>query len=406
MLQGGAGAFENMLPLVGPGKAMYREDGRLLDQLPRGFYSTAFYTEEMIEYIEAGRSSGKPFFAYLAYTAPHWPLQAPEDSIARYRHVYDQGYDALRARRLQRLQALGMLAADVAPFPRLPGEPAWEQLTAAQQRIEARKMEIYAAMIDDLDRYLGQLVEYLRASDQYDNTIIVVVSDNGPEAHHLERGWDELRDWVGACCDNSLANMGEADSYLWYGPNWGLAGNTPMRMFKGFTSQGGVRVPAFFHYPEVVLSGTRSDALISAMDVMPTLLELAGIAHPSNGQSGAAFRGRKVEPMQGQSMVPLLQGRAGAVHGPDYYIGWELFGKRGLRRGDWKIIYEPYHEVLEPRPTGIETDRWQLYNLAEDPAELNDLAAAFPAVLTEMVDLWERYRSDNGIILPDWASGY
>ena len=401
LLQGGAGAFDNMLALLGPGKARYREDGRELKELPRGFYSTAFYTERMIEYIEGGRDSGAPFFAYLAYTAPHWPLQAPEESIARYRGVYDNGYDQLRADRLARLQSLGLVPENAVPFPRLPGEPAWSELSEAQQQREARKMEIYAAMVDDLDRYLGQLIDYLKASGQYDNTVIFFVSDNGPEAHHLEQGWDELAEWVQACCDNSLENMGKPDSYIWYGPNWGQAGNTPARMYKGFTSQGGVRVPAFFHYPRAMQSGVSSDALVSVKDVMPTLLELAGITHP-----GSRYRDRKIEPMQGSSMNALLRGETARVHAPDYSIGWELFGKRGLRRGDWKIVYEPYHEVLEPRPAGIETDQWQLYNLAQDPAELRDLAAQEPDLLQELIELWSRYERENGVILPDSASGY
>ena len=230
---------------------------------------------------------------------------------------------------------------------------------------------------------------------------MVVLSDNGPEAHHLERGWDQLRDWVAACCDNSYGNMGAADSYLWYGPNWGLAGNTPARMFKGFTSQGGVRVPALFHYPAKLARGVRSNAIVSVMDVMPTLLDLAGVAAP-----GPEFRGRSVAAMQGLSLVPLLTGKTDSVRGPADAIGWELFGKRGLRQGPWKILYEPYHEILEPRPPGIETNRWQLYNLDDDPAEMNDLSAAEPERLDRMIGLGEAYRQRNGVVLPDWSSGY
>jgi arylsulfatase len=401
LLDGGAGAFDNMLPIVGPGKANYRENGVKLDELPEGFYSTPFYTDRMIEYLEEGRGNGKPFFAYLAYAAPHWPLQAPEASIARYAGVYDDGYDVLRERRLARLQELGMAPDGVEAFARLPEEPAWADLDEDTEKIEARKMEIYAAMVDDVDRYLGELIKYLKASRQYDNTIVVVLSDNGPEAHHLDHGWAALQEWVDSCCDNSLENLGKADSYTWYGPNWGIAGNTPRRMFKGFTSQGGVQVPALIHYPAMVRSGQRSDALLHVTDVMPTLLELAGVNEP-----GDQFRDREVVPMQGRSMVPLLRGETSAVHPPDHYIGWELFGKRALRQGDWKIVYEPYHELWEPRPAGIETDRWQLYNLAQDPTERYDLAQLHPDRLRDMVSLWARYAYENGVILPDWVSGY
>ena len=401
MLDGGAGAFANMLPVVGPGIANYREDGHRVEKLPPDFYSTAFYTDRMREYIEGGRSSGKPFLAYLAYTSPHWPLQAPQASIEQYRGIYDEGYDVLRDRRLGKLQSLGLAPRSVTPFPRLPGEPAWSELDAGQRRIEARKMEIYAAMISDIDHHLGRLISYLKDIGEYDNTIIFLASDNGPEAHHLEQGWDALSRWVAACCDNSYENMGKADSYLWYGPNWGQAGNAPARMFKGFTSQGGVQVPAIFHHPGTVRGGATTDALLSVKDVMPTLLELAGLRHP-----GDRFRGREVVPMQGKSMLPLLKGQVTEIHGEDYYIGWELFGKRAIRKGDWKIIYEAYHEVLEPRPKGIRTNTWQLYNLAEDPAEINDVSAQHPRVLREMIGLWEEYARENGVILPNQTSGY
>ena len=401
LLQGGAGAFANMLPIIGPEKAMYRENGELLNELPDDFYSTRFYTDRMIEYIDSGAESGKPFFAYLAYAAPHWPLQAPAESIARYKGRYDGGYDRLHAERLERLRTLGLVDDDAKPFQRLPGEPAWDELSADEQRIEARKMEVFAAMVDDVDRYLTRLIDHLKSKGLYDDTVIVFLSDNGPEAHHLDRGWDALADWVDECCDNSYENIGKADSYVWYGPNWGRAGNAPLRMFKGFTSQGGIRVPAFVHFPKAFPGGTRSDAMLTVRDIMPTLLELAGAEHP-----GERFRGRDVVAMQGRSMAPILRGENDEIHTANDFFGWELFGKRAIRQGDWKIIYEPYHEVLEPRPDGILTNQWQLYNLENDPAEINDLARTHPEKLAELIALWERYERENGVIIPDQMSGY
>ena len=401
MLQGGAGAFDNMLPLIGPGKARYREDGRALDALPEGFYSTRFYTKRLIEYIESNRADDKPFFGYLAHTSAHWPLQAPQESINRYRGRFDRGYDVYQAKRLARLKELGFVAENVEAFPRLPGEPAWEELSEEKRKIEARMMEIYAAMISDIDLYLGKLLDYLKETGELQETFIFVMADNGPEGHHLDRGWEALAKWVKECCDNSYENMGKPDSYLWYGQNWAQAGNTPRRMYKGFTSQGGVHVPAFAWYPRAVPGRRVVEHIISVMDVMPTLLEVAGIPRP-----GRQFRGREVVPMQGRSLLPLLRGDVDSIHGPDYWIGWELFSKRAVRRGDWKLLYEPYHEVLEPRPDGIKTDTWQLYNLAEDPRELNDLSAQYPDKLAEMKGLWEQYARDNNVILPDHWSGY
>ncbi len=399
MLNGGAGAFANMLPLVGPGKAAYRADSKALAQLPEDFYSTRFYTRRMIDYLKADAHSDRPFFAYLAYTAPHWPLQAPKASIARYRGRFDDGYDAYAARRLQRLRELGLVVDSVSVFPRLPGEPAWGDLTDEQRQFQARLMEIYAAMVSDVDHYLGELLDYLREAGQLDETLIFVLSDNGPEGHVIDQGYPVISEWVQACCDNRMDNMGAADSYLWYGPNWAQAGNTPRRMFKGFTAQGGLTAPALVWYPKAIPTG-RVDEIISVMDVMPTLLDAAGTNHP-----GTRFRGRDTLPMQGRSLLPLLTGQVDRVGSSDYWIGWELFGKRAIRQGDWKLVYLPAHESRIV-PDGVQTDTWQLYNLRDDPSELRDLSEQHPERLSALLELWERYVRDNQVILPDTVSLY
>ena len=400
MLQGGAGAFDNMLPIVGPGKALYRRDGKEVASLPDGFYSTAFYTDEMIRYIEDGRSEDSPFFAYLAYTSPHWPLQAPAASVARYEGRYDAGYDALTAERLGALKARGFVAENLSAFPRFPDVPAWEDLSEEEQRLSARKMEVYAAMVDDVDAHFGRLLAYLEEIGERENTLIFLLSDNGPEAHDLVVGWDALASWVEACCDNSLENIGRANSYTWYGRGWGQAGNAPLRMYKGYTAQGGVRVPAIAHFPKA-FGAHRSDAVLSVMDVMPTLLDYAGVAAP-----GRRFRGRAVHPMEGRSLRLLLEGRADTPHPPDYAVGWELFGKRALRQGDWKIIFRPEHELLQVSAPEIRNGRWQLYNLKHDPHELHDLATEQPDQLKRLIGLWDAYAERNGVIIPDQMSGY
>ena len=401
MLQGGAGAFADMAPIVGPGKAKYLEDGHPVDTLPEDFYSTKFYTERMIEYIEGGRESGKPFFAYLAHTSPHWPLQAPAESIARHAGRYDDGYDVLLERRLQGAIANGLVPEGTEPFPRPFDHVAWSQLTPEQRKYEARIMEIYAAMVDDLDRYIGVFIDYLKATDEYDNTLIFFASDNGPEAHDLTVGWQELVNWLKVCCDNSYENAGREGSYLWYDEAWGQAGNTPMRMYKGYTSQGGVRVPAFVHWPSTVKADTTTDAFLTVKDVLPTMLEAAGIAHPGNKK----FRGRRVEPIQGRSMMAVLSGQSESIRTADDYMGWELFGKRAIRKGPWKAIYLPAHELRDNIPA-VKTNTWQLYNLDDDPSEMNDLAAAHPEKLAELAALWGEYVKDNGVVLPDFMSGY
>ena len=401
LVQGGAGAFSNMLQLFGPEKAIYRENGKQLESLPEDFYSTRFYTDRMIEYIGSNHGDGKPFFSYLAYTSPHWPLQAPRESIEKYEGVYDAGYEALKKKRLQALKDRGLVAADLDPFPRFPDEPAWDSLGEEEKRYQARLMEIYAAMVDDVDVHIGRIIAHLKAIGEYDNTFIFFTSDNGPESHNLGESWEGLAEFLADCCDNSYENIGNANSYVWYGQNWGQASNTPLRMYKGFTTQGGIRVPAFAHYPKGIGKGLRNDSMSHVMDVMPTLMELAGVNHP-----GTSFRGREVVSMKGKSMLAMLRGETGQTHADDHVFGWELFTKRALRKGDWKIVYEPFHEVLEPRVSGIKTDTWQIYNLANDPAELNDLSEKYPEKLAEMVAHWDEYVEETGLVIPDFWDGY
>jgi len=402
LLDAGAGHFNNMLPLMGPGKAEYSENGKLLESLPEGFYSTRFYAEKLIEYLKEDAGEDNPFFAYLAFTAPHFPLQAPAESIAKYRGIYDEGYDVLHAQRLKRLQNLGLIATDIKPFPRSLSEQPWGDLTAQSKAIESRRMEIYAAMIADLDTYVGKVIEYLKSQSEYDNTVIFFMSDNGAEGHLLKQGLGPLAGWAKQCCDNSFENMGKADSYVMLGPNWARASVVPFRMFKGFTSEGGVRAPAFMRYPPFIDSGGKSPALVTVMDVMPTLLELAGAKYP-----GSPYKGRNLLPMQGQSMLPMLRGKTETVHGENYFVGWELLGKRAVRNGDWKIIWETSNvDWWDSSALGIKRDEWQLYNLATDPAELNDLSRANPEQRTRMIDFWDSYARENGVIIPDKARGY
>ena len=401
-LQGGGGAFGNMLPIVGPGEALYRVNGEQLDALPEDFYATKFYTELMQEYIGADLDDGKPFFAYLAHTAPHWPLQAPQESIARYKGVYDAGYDALAEQRLQNLVDRGLVDADVEPFPGLLDERPWDELSPEEQRYQAKIMEIYAAMVDDVDVYIGRMIDYLKEIGEYENTVIFFMSDNGPEGHAMQHSFVEAAEWAEACCDNSYENIGNADSYVWLGPNWARAGNTPLRMFKGYTSQGGVRAPAFFHYPRAMQTAVMNDSIITVKDIMPTLLELAGIEHPGPG----TFQGREVIAMEGRSVVPVLTGASASIREPGDYMGWELFGKQAIRQGDWKILYVPSIPSRDARLPVLEPGQWQLYNLADDPAEMNDLAHSNPEKLREMLTLWERYTQEINFIYPDTLTGY
>ena len=398
LLQGGAGHLDEM-PLIGPNPAVYEEDGERI-VLPEDFYSSRTYSEKMIEYLENRPDDGKPFFAYLTYTAPHWPLQAPKESVAKYAGQYASGYDALQISRFEKMQQIGLITSGMQVIERLPTEPAWDSLTVEEREFEARKMEIYAAMVDDLDRYLGTVLESLKRNSDFDNTFIIFMSDNGPEGAHLDIGWDVLGKWVEQCCNNSLENIGAANSYVWPGPNWSRAVTPPFRMFKGFTTEGGIRSPAIVHFPGIIPGGTIQGAMTTVMDVLPTILELAEIEHPST------FKGKETLPLRGASMLSLLKGESETVHDENYTMGWELFGRRAVRQGDWKIVWEPSGIPWKPDDPNVIEDQWRLYNLATDPGEQIDLATQEPEKLNDLITQWESYVMETGFIVPDYEAGY
>jgi arylsulfatase len=364
------------------GTDRYR-DGTELVTVGDDFYSTRFYTRRMIEYIDSDRAEGKPFFAFLAYTAPHWPLQAPAESIAKFHGQYDAGYDVLYQQRLERLRQLGFIPEANQGAPRLPGQPAWEALSQQEQQIEARKMEVYAAMVNDLDHYVGEVIDYLKAIGEFDNTFILFMSDNGAEGQRRDLV-GPLKAWVEECCDNSLENLGQGDSYIMYGPNWARVSGAPFNHHKATAYEGGVHVPAFVHYPALGRAGERLHGLGSIIDVLPTFLELAGAQHP-----GTTYRGKAVLPVTGKSLLPMLRGEVASVYDNTSYLGWELYRHQGIRQGDWKIVWDPRE--------GDEA-RWRLYNLAEDISEQNDLAAVRPDKLAAMIALWEDYHASNQLI--------
>jgi len=367
----------------GPQNADYR-DGDELVQVGDDWYTTRDYTKKMIEYIEQDRADGKPFFAWLAYTAPHWPLQAPKESIAKFKGKYDEGYEALYAKRFARQQQLGLVPKDAKPIDNARFRPRWSELTAEQKAVDARHMEIYAAMVSDLDRYVGEFVDYLKKTGQYDNTFIMFSSDNGAEPGRLDLR-PPYSDHVGKEYDHSFDNLGAGNTYIMYGANWANASGTPFNRNKGSGWEGGIHVPAFVHYPRKVAGGSRSDATGTVMDLLPTFLAVAGAKHP-----GTQFRGREVLPPRGRSLLPVLYGEATDVYGSADILGWEQGGPRAVRLGDWKLVWD--------NAGAAEQRGWRLFDLAKDRAEQNDLSRTNPEKFAEMQRAWERYDQEVGVI--------
>ena len=386
LMQGGASHFHDMAKLVSiyP-RTIYYDDGVEVDSLPEDFFSSEFYVDTMIDYIESGREGGEPFYAQLAFTAVHWPLQAPPDYIDRYAGRYDEGYDVFRDRRFEAARESGLVPDGVPSAPRLPRVTPWEELAEDEQAYSARAMEIYAAMVENMDFHIGRMLDYLRDTGQYENTVVVFMSDNGAEGHDRLTLLDNAT-WVPQNFDLSYGNMGLIDSYVFVGPGWGQVSTTPLRLFKAYLTEGGIRVPAIVSYPGMAAPGSFNRGIVTVQDLMPTFLELAGTSHP-----GSSYRGREVIPISGRSFVPVIAGRTESVYPDDHVFGWELFGHRAVRQGDWKALWSDGKNG---------SDDWQLFNLAEDPREVDDLASRFPERLADLVERWEAYAEENNVILP------
>ncbi|SEJ65363.1 arylsulfatase [Pseudomonas linyingensis] len=394
LLEGGASHFK---PLPGSKvrieNVSYREDGKPFE-VPEDFFSSDFYTDKLIDYIESGRETGKPFFAYAAYTAPHWPLHAPQEYLDKYKGRYDGGYDAIRHERIERLKSLGLIdpqfaAALPAPVP----SPQWQQLSVEERQLQARKMEVYAAMVDHLDMNIGRLVDYLKKIGAYDNTLIVFMSDNGAAGEDHAKGYSPADENT----DNSLANIGHKGSNINYGYRWAEVSATPFSLVKGTTAEGGIAVPTIVRLPASL--GGEGGRILRGFgrvdDLAPTFLELAGVPVP-----GASYRGQPKQPMTGQSLLGMLAGKEPGAARP---VAGELFGQAYVRDGDWKLVAARAPDGSPPLP-----DRpydWKLYNLAEDRGETTDLSARYPAKVEALKAQWRSYVEWAGVAEPPSQPG-
>lgn len=386
-------------------KTFWMKDGEYLDrrsELSDDFYSTKTFTDELVNYLETRTEEEreKPFFSYLAFTAPHWPLQAPKEIRDLYKGAYDDGPAELRKRRLARLIELGLVPKDVEPAP-MTGtlDPEWEEMSPQERAKSARKMETFAAMVHVLDMNLQRVLDSLEASGELDNTFILFMSDNGAEGLLLEaipmlNGEISMGALIEKHYNNELSNIGEKDSFTWYGSNWACASMAPSRGFKTWITEGGIRCPCVVRYPRLgTPGGSHTNTFTTVMDILPTILDLAGATHPFPSN----FRGREIMPARGKSWVAHLSSGnledGPAVHDEELTVtGWELFGLRAIRKGKWKAVHMP-------PPRG--NDTWELYNMDADPGEIHDLAESEAEVLSELIQHWNVYCNETGLYDPD-----
>ena len=361
--------------------APWFEDGVEVS-LPEDFYSSNFIVDKMVSYLEETDSS-KPFLAYLPFQAIHIPVQAPPEFTAKYEGRFDEGWHVLRAERHKRAQELGFIrrGAPLAPMPDDARE--WDDLNVETRALYAARMEVNAGMLDAMDHYIGRFVSYLKDKDQYENTIFVITSDNGPEPnrgdHDLRLGlWMKLNGY-----NIDLGKIGEKGSWGFIGTEWALAAASPSSLYKFYATEGGIRAPLIMAGPGIEPSRIHSPAMVT--DVTPTLMDMLGISPAVQGYI----------PMTGRSLLPILKGKAQSVYVDDDIRAIEVSGNSALYKGDYKIL----RSIL---PVG--DGKWRLFNLAEDPGETKDLSTEQPQILQNMLAHYEDYAAEMGVL--DMPDGY
>jgi arylsulfatase A-like enzyme len=362
-------------------KAAWFENGQPA-HLPKDYYSSTFIVDKAMDYIAADRQDGKPFFAYLGFQANHVPIQAPKDIIDKYRGRYDQGWTALRQARRDRAVELGLIPAGVG-LQTMASTADWNALDEHEKRYEARRMEVYAGMAETMDQQIGRFIAHLKATGEYDNTVFVFLSDNGSEPTD-PYAIPAIRLWLEMNYTRELDRLGSKGAFTSIGPSWASAAASPFSGYKFFAGEGGLRTPLIVAGVPGIQSNHIAKTFTHVTDIVPTLLEVAGVpAH--NGE----YQGRAVEPLIGSSLVPVLQGTAERVHPEDQAIGYELSGSAALFKGDYKLV-----KSLKP----VGNEQWHLYNIVTDPGETIDLQAQIPERFQRMQADYAEYARVNGVL--------
>jgi arylsulfatase len=337
------------------------------EPLSKDWYSSDLWSSFGLKFVDEALAAKKPFFLYTAFNAPHFPLQAPAEDVARWRGKFKAGWDKLREDRYHRQIAAGLIDPKWPLAPRPAEVPAWDSLTEQQQDRYDNLMAVYAAVIERMDRAVGDLVNGLKQRGQYDNTLILFLSDNGGNAESGVNGRGEGK------------NLGDADSTVFIGQCWATLNNTPFTRYKHYTDEGGISTPLIAHWPKAI-RGDRRGALEKQpghlIDILATCVDVAGAEYPKE------FKGKAITPAAGVSLVPAFQGEKLARTQP---LFWEHEGNRAVRDGDLKLV------ALENQP-------WRLYDLTADRSEQNDLAAARPDAVKALAEKWQTWAANSNVL--------
>jgi arylsulfatase len=336
----------------------------------KGFYMTDAITDTAVSFIEKAVEEKEPFFMYLAYTAPHWPLHALPEDIKKYEGKYMMGWEELRIQRFEKQKKLGLIDSNTRLSPIHPDVPKWESLDEDKKKLMDRKMAVYAAQIECMDRGIGKIMHLLKAKDEAENTVVMFLSDNGACAESGAFGTDFF---------GNNAWPGGEDSYQSYGLAWANASNTPYRWFKQYTHEGGIRTPFILSFPKSMNApGRFEDTPCHIFDIMSTCIEIAGTEYP------ATFNDSAIINTPGRSFYPLIEGNKIDNHDVLFF---EHQGNKAVIEGDMKIV-------------SLNKERWELYNLKEDPSELNNLAWKYYWTATRPMDSMYSVWAEKTGVLP------
>ncbi len=331
-----------------------------------GFYMTTAITDNAVDFLDDFGLGEDPFFLYVAYTAPHWPLHALPNDIEQYLGQYTTGWEELRRSRYERMVDLGIIDPSWKLSPLDPEAVPWDSVE--DKDLMDRKMAVYAAQIYRLDAGVGKIMARIRDLSLEENTLVLFLADNGACHEGGSLGFDNR---------NNGVPVGGVDSYMSYGRSWSNAGNTPFRMHKHWTHEGGIATPLIAYWPPMIKNpGSLSDEIGHIVDVMATLVDISGADYPTH------YQGQPIQPMEGKSLLPVLQGHQREPH---EFLFWEHEGSEAVRHGKWKLV-------------SASGGSWELYDMETDRTELNDLADQHPEIKSRLVEAWEEWADKVGVL--------
>lgn len=348
--------------------------------VPGNFYMTDFVTDKSVELIDKFSRKKQPFFLYVAHTAPHWPLHALAEDIEKYNNTYSEGWEVMREMRYKRMIELGLIDSILFPLPGNSSGKKWADCPNKQK--ESNHMAVHAAMVDRMDQGVGEIIEKLKQIEEYDNTMIFFLADNGASYERGNSpGYDRAaKTREGVPIDYDPVQPGPETTWGFLGDAWASAANTPFRYWKKESYEGGICTPFIVHWPAGLkgMENTINHGIAHVMDILPTCMDLAKASYPSH------IHGMETSPFIGKSLLPLIQGELTTTHDT---LFWEHVGGRAIRIGNWKMA-------------SLKGQSWELFDLATDRTELYDLSLQYPEKIKEMNKLWEEWAVKMGV-LPD-----